>query len=199
MIVEILSGILTVIVVRSFGLSLETIFYLYLLYSLIIVTFIDLEHMIIPNVITIPGIVVGILYGVISTDWNYFADLIRDFSFDLRNIIFIISEVPVLDSLLGTIFGGGFLLIIGLLYKLTRKREGMGMGDVKLLAMIGAFWGWKSIIYVSLISSLFGTIIGIAIVLYKKDDLKYAIPFGPFLSIGAFFYLLAVGFNLRLP
>lgn len=198
MIVEIISGLLTVMAVWSFGLSLETIFYLYLLYSLIIVTFIDLEHMIIPNVITIPGIIVGILYGVISTDWNYFADVIRDFSFDLRNIIFIISEVPVLDSLFGTIFGGGFLLIIGLLYKLTRKREGMGMGDVKLLAMIGAFLGWKSIIYVSLISSLFGTIIGIAIVLYKKDDLKYAIPFGPFLSIGAVFYLLAVGFNLRL-
>ena len=69
------------------------------------------------------------------------------------------------------------------------------MGDVKLLAMIGAFLGWKSVLFVALVSSFIGTIVGISIILYKKGDLKYAIPFGPFLSIAAAIYCFTGGFS----
>jgi len=98
----------------------------------------------------------------------------------------------------GIIIGGGVLFLIAFLYVLIRKREGMGMGDVKLLAMIGAFLGWKGVIFVMLVSSLIGTVVGLSVIAYKKGDLKYALPFGPFLSLAAVIYLFAGGFVFRI-
>ena len=81
--------------------------------------------------------------------------------------------------------GGGSLFLVATLYQWWFKREGMGGGDVKLLAMIGAFLGWKSVILTILLSSLIGSITGMIIMVLKGKDFKYAIPFGPFLSLGA--------------
>jgi leader peptidase (prepilin peptidase)/N-methyltransferase len=193
LIVEVLSGIICVLLVWEFGITLHTFFYLIFLFCLVVVTFIDLEHMIIPNVITIPGIVIGIAYGVIRTDWSNLTTLLTDSNAHAHRIVSIIGNQPVFDSIFGAILGGGLLYLIAVLYLTLRKREGMGMGDVKLLAMIGAFLGWKSIIYVTLISSVLGTIVGLAIIAYKRGDIRYALPFGPFLSLAAALYLFISG------
>jgi leader peptidase (prepilin peptidase) / N-methyltransferase len=187
--VEILSGIICVLSVWKFGITLQTFFYLILLFCLVAVTFIDIEHMIIPNVITIPGIFIGILYGVIRTDWGNLMIILTDSNSHPYNIASIIGSQPAFDSIFGAMLGGGVLYLIALLYLILRKREGMGMGDVKLLAMIGAFLGWKSIIYVILIGSVLGTIVGLAIIVYKRGNIRYALPFGPFLSLAAALYL----------
>lgn len=193
LIVEVLSGIICVLLVREFGITLQAFFYLIFLFCLVVVTFIDIEHMIIPNVITIPGIFIGIVYGIIRTDWGNLTTFLTDSDAHPYKIVSIIGSQPVFDSIFGAILGGGLLYLIALLYLTLRKREGMGMGDVKLLAMIGAFLGWKSIIYVTLISSLLGTIVGLAIIVYKRGDIRYALPFGPFLSLAAALYLFISG------
>jgi leader peptidase (prepilin peptidase)/N-methyltransferase len=86
---------------------------------------------------------------------------------------------------LGILLGGGSLFVVATFYQWLFKREGMGGGDVKLLAMIGAFLGWDAVILTILLSSLIGSITGIIIMVLKGKDFKYAIPFGPFLSLGA--------------
>jgi len=112
-------------------------------------------------VISLPGIVVGILGSLVVPENSFWV------------------------SLIGTISGGGSLFLVAIAYQWLFKREGMGGGDVKLLAMIGAFLGWKAVILTIFLSSLIGSIIGIVVMLFKGKDLKFAIPFGPFLSLGA--------------
>jgi len=198
LIVEILSGIICALSVWEFGITLQTFFYLIFLFCLVVVTFIDIEHMIIPNVITIPGIFIGIVYGVARTDWGNLTTLLTDSNAHTYRIASILANQPAFDSIFGAILGGGLLYIIALIYFILRKREGMGMGDVKLLAMIGAFLGWKSIIYVMLISSVLGTIVGLAIIAHKRGNMKYALPFGPFLSLAAALYLFISKAYLRI-
>ncbi len=195
LIVEFLTGLTCVLLVWKFGLTLETLFYFIFISSLIVITFIDLGHMIIPNVITFPGIVVGIIFSVLSTDWGLARAIFHSSQLDLRSVLYILNGVPVVDSLFGVILGGGILYLIGFLYQTIRKREGMGMGDVKLLAMIGAFLGWKGVIFVAFVSSLIGTVVGISIILYQRGDMKYAIPYGPFLSLAAIIYCYTGGFS----
>jgi len=149
-----------------YGVSLSYFVYFSFTAALIVVTFIDLEHMIIPDSITFPGIATGIAL-----------------SFFLPNATF-------LDSLIGTVVGGGSLLLVAGGYYFLTRNEGMGLGDVKLLAMMGAFLGWKSILFIIMVGSFSGVLVGIPIMLFKKKGRKYAIPFGPFLSLGAVSYLL---------
>ena len=144
-----------------FGLSWSYLFYFVFVASLIVITVIDLFHQIIPDVISLPGIGVGLLASLI------------------------VPDLPFLNSLIGMLLGGGSLFVVATLYQWLFKREGMGGGDVKLLAMIGAFLGWKAVILTILLSSLIGSITGIIVMVAKGKDFKYAIPFGPFLSLGA--------------
>jgi len=121
---------------------------------------IDLEHRILPDLITLPGIVLGFaLSFFMPPGW--------------------------LDSLLGIILGGGSLWLIGEVYFRLRHEEGMGFGDVKMLAMIGAFLGWKLMLLTLVLSSFLGSVIGLAMIAIRLGDLKYALPFGSFLAIGA--------------
>jgi leader peptidase (prepilin peptidase)/N-methyltransferase len=89
------------------------------------------------------------------------------------------------------LLGGGSLYVVASVYHLVTKREGMGGGDIKLLAMIGAFIGWKGVLFTILCSSFIGSIVGVTLMLISsKADSKYAVPFGPFLSLGAIIYVL---------
>lgn len=196
-VVELITGLLFLATVWEFGLGIETLFYLLLISSLIAITFIDLEHKIIPNVISYPGIVVGILYSALITDWNNFGQAIQAFN-ETQNFFSLLRELPILDSIFGIILGGGILLLTAYLYKALKKRDGMGMGDVKLLAMIGAFFGWEGVLFVIFLGSILGSVIGISIIIAKKGDLKYALPFGPFLSIAAVVYIFTGGFKVFL-
>ena len=144
-----------------FGPSLSYLFYFSFVAALIVITGIDLYHQIIPDVISLPGIGVGLLASLV------------------------IPQINFLDSLIGALLGGGSLFIVATLYQWLFKREGMGGGDVKLLAMIGAFLGWKAVILTILLSSLIGSITGMIMMVLRGKDFKYAIPFGPFLSFGA--------------
>ena len=197
-IVEILTGLLFLATVWSFGLTTQTLFYLIFLSSIVAITFIDLEHMIIPNVITYPGIIVGILYNALKTDWDNSSESISKFSFGIQDFFSLLNELPILNSLFGVILGGGILLVIAYSYEIIKKRQGMGMGDVKLLAMIGAFFGWEGVLFVIFLGSILGSVIGISIIIAKRGDLKYALPFGPFLSIAAVIYIFTGGFKLFL-
>jgi leader peptidase (prepilin peptidase)/N-methyltransferase len=159
--IEGITAFSSLVLLMRFGLSLTYITYFAFVAALIVITVIDLYHQIIPDVISLPGIGVGLLASLI------------------------IHQITFLDSLVGTLLGGGSLFLVATLYQWLFKREGMGGGDVKLLAMIGAFLGWKAVILTILLGSLIGSIIGIIIMVLKGKDFKYAIPFGPFLSLGA--------------
>ena len=127
---------------------------------------IDLEHQILPNVITLPGIAVGVLLSLIAPPgWK--------------------------DALIGVLLGGGVLYAIAGAYYLWRREEGMGMGDVKMLAMIGAFLGWKAVLVTLVLSSFAGAIIGVALMAVQRGTMKFALPFGTFLAIGAIVAMFA--------
>ena len=96
-----------------------------------------------------------------------------------------------LDALYGVLLGGGVLFVIAYGYQLIMKREGMGGGDIKLLAMIGAFTGFKGVLFSLIGGSIIGTLVGIPLMLIKKENTQYAIPFGPFLSLGALIFLFS--------
>lgn len=133
--------------------------------SLLVITFIDLKHFIIPDVITYPGIPVGIIASWFLTD------------------------VGIRDSIIGAIGGFLFLLFVAEFYRLLTGREGMGGGDIKLAGMIGAFTGWQGILFTVFAGALVGSIIGSLYLLLKKKESSTPIPFGPFLSLGAIVYL----------
>ncbi len=145
----------------QFGISWSYLFYFAFLSSLIVITVIDLYHQIIPDVISLPGIAVGLIAS------------------------FILPQLTFLNSLIGLLLGGGTLILVATFYHWLFKREGMGGGDIKLLAMIGAFLGWKAVVLTILLGSLVGSLIGVVVIMIKGKNLKYAIPFGPFLSFGA--------------
>jgi leader peptidase (prepilin peptidase)/N-methyltransferase len=139
----------------SFGLSA----------ALIVIAFIDLDHRIIPDLVSLPGIVIGFLLALFG------------------------ASLTVKDSLIGLLAGGGSLYVVALVYEALTKREGMGGGDVKLLAMIGAWLGWKAILFTLFFASLSGTLIGGGVMLIHKQGRHYAIPFGPFLAFSALAYV----------
>ena len=149
--------------------------YFYLLYfcllvaPLVAVIFIDLSHRIIPDSISLPGIVVGVLVHYLDTHPFY-------------------SKEALLQSFLGILVGGGFLFLVAFAYERIKKREGLGGGDVKLAAMLGAFFGWQAVLMILLIASISGSIIGLVVVFLKKDW-GYAIPFGPFFALAAYIQL----------
>lgn len=191
--VELISGILAFLLYTRYGFTIDFIFYSLLAFALIAITFIDLEHMIIPNIITFPGIAAGVFFSMIKTEWSLMPDILK--AIDLSNIAGIISSVPVFSSVFGMILGGGILFSIAYVYQLLRKVEGMGMGDVKLLAMLGAFLGPGGVVFIIFVSSLLGTLVGITLMIRNKGDLKYAIPYGPFLSLAAIIFMFTGSLN----
>lgn len=159
--VEGITAVSSLFLIIKFGPSLSYLLYFAFVAALIVITVIDLYHQIIPDVISLPGIGMGLLASLL------------------------IPQITFSNSLIGILLGGGSLFIVATFYQWLFKREGMGGGDVKLLAMIGAFLGWKAVLLTILLSSLIGSVTGILMMVVKGKDFKYAIPFGPFLSLGA--------------
>ncbi|MBI5560733.1 MAG: prepilin peptidase [Deltaproteobacteria bacterium] len=166
--VEVLTGFMALFLYGRFGLTPIVFVYFLLIASLIVITFIDLSHRIIPDVISLPGIAAGIiLSGLLSYPAMY---------------------PGVIDSRAGILAGGGILLIISVFYSLLTGHAGMGGGDVKLLAMVGAFLGWRGVFFTLFAGSLAGAAMGLILMLFWGKKSKYAVPFGPFLSFGAAAY-----------
>ena len=163
--VELMNGIVAVALLFKFGLSVESFVYFVFISSLIVITFIDLDHQIIPDIITLPGIPMGLIAS------------------------FALPTITLKASALGLLIGGGSLWFVAWAYNLIAHRDGMGGGDIKLLAMIGTIIGWKGVIFTIFASSVIGSCVGITMMLIKNKNMKFAIPFGPFLSIGAIAYV----------
>ena len=164
--VEAVTGIFSLALFLKLGASLEYVFFLLFGAALVAIAFIDLHHKIIPDALSLPGIVAGFAFSLIPS-----------------------SPLSWMDSLIGIIGGGGFLLLVGIAFEKITGREGMGMGDVKMLAMIGAWMGWRSLLFIILLSSLAGSLIGGAMLVLSRQGARARIPFGPFLALGTLFYL----------
>ncbi|GMR04798.1 MAG: A24 family peptidase [Thermodesulfobacteriota bacterium] len=163
--VELLTGFSAIALFMWFWPAPEVFFYFAFLCALIVITFIDLEHRIIPDVISIPGVVIG--FGA----------------------SFFTAAPGPLGSLIGIVLGGAVLMSIAAAYYFITGKEGMGGGDIKLLAMIGAFVGWKGVLFTLFSASLIGAVFGVAIIVISGKGGKYALPFGPFLAAGAAVYI----------
>ncbi|RNC69870.1 MAG: prepilin peptidase [Desulfuromonadales bacterium] len=163
--VELLNGLLTLALFLKFGPSPTFLVLFVFCSALMAITFIDLDHQIIPDVISLPGIAVGFACS------------------------FVLPWLGWKSSLIGIVAGGGSLLLVAWLYEFLTKKEGMGGGDIKLLAMMGAFLGWRAVPFIIFASSLIGSVIGVTLMLVQKKDGKLAIPFGPFLAAGAVLYI----------
>lgn len=150
---------------QHFGLTILLPIYFVFCAALLAIICIDLQHQIIPDVISLPGIVIGFALSFVNplVTWQ--------------------------DAGLGVLFGGGSFYLLALVYYLLTKREGMGGGDIKLLAMIGAFLGWQSLPFVVFGSSLLGTVVGVGAMVKQRKGGKTIIPYGPFLAIAALLYL----------
>jgi len=177
-IVELLTAIMFVALFAHFGLSYDFFFYMILVCALIVATFIDIQHRIIPDEISLGGMILGFILSAIK-------------GFNLKPITYNLK--PTIDSFLGIIIGGGIIYLTGkifdLIYFKLLKRppiqgetESMGGGDVKLLAMIGAFLGWQKAVVTFLLAPFLGVVIGVINLIVKKD---HTIPYGPFLSLAA--------------
>lgn len=166
---ELFMGVAFGLTFHAVGYSYTLIEYLYFVFALITCAFIDLDHMILPDKFTLSGIVIGLVGALANPE--------RSFT----------------ESILGVLMGGGFLWAVAYLYYAFRGREGMGGGDIKLLAWIGAVLGWQSIPVIILFSSVVGSLVGIILAIRTKGGMKYAIPFGPFLVAATLFYIFIDG------
>lgn len=159
--IELLHGLGYLFILHQFGYSVQALVYAVLFSSLVVVTFIDLSHQIVPDVITLPGMVLGLIAA--ST---------------------VLPPGPI-NSLIGLFLGGGLFYLVAILSIALLKKEGMGGGDIKLIAMIGAFLGWKGMLLTIFLAALAGSIIGLFLVFIRGRDRAEPIPFGPFLALGA--------------
>jgi leader peptidase (prepilin peptidase) / N-methyltransferase len=163
--VELLTGLLAAANVATFGLTAAAAGYFVFSAALITIIWIDIHHQIIPDVISLPGIILGFCLSFVSPllSWQ--------------------------ESLIGLLVGGGIFYAISYAYYLIRKQEGLGGGDIKLLAMLGAFLGWQSLPFIIFASSVTGSIAGLVAMRYQRKGGATKIPFGPFLALCGLIYL----------
>ena len=147
--------------------------YWLVLWGLILGTFVDLEHYILPDRVTIGGMVAGVVLSPLVPELHFTASW----------------STALLRSVLGLAVGFGGLWLIAILGELAFKKEAMGFGDVKLMGAIGAFFGWKAVLFVLLSASLFGSIVGVGLIVLGKRQLQGRIPFGPFLALGTLLWM----------
>lgn len=169
-VVEATASLLTAAAVAVHGLSSQLLFILPIVYIIILLSFIDSRIRILPNQINLAGIMIGVCYA------------------------FFREEFTPVDALLGILTGGGFSAVTAFLYQATRAHEGLGLGDVKLLAFFGSFAGWDGVLLIIMSGSLMGAIWGMytALSAKKEDVMRHEIPFGPFLGLAALGYLFFV-------
>lgn len=173
--VELLTAACAFMSLMQFGLTPTGAVVFFFSCALIVITFIDYDYFIIPNLITYPGTAVGIALGLFC-EWQpyYFFAPVTD---------------GVMTSALGVLAGGGFLYLVSEVYFRIRKMDGLGMGDVKLLAMTGAVFGPECALFTIFMGSLVGSLLGVVLVLLGGKRYSQHIPFGPYLALGTILYL----------
>ena len=169
-IVELLTALFFLIEYFYYGLTFTTVLLFILTLGLIIIFFIDLKHFIIPDVITFPLIIIGFL---------------KSFDPNLNEIF-----PNYINSLIGGCFGYGIIWGIIFFYKKLKNKEGMGLGDAKLLAVVGFWFGLESVPFVILLSSVIALLVVLPDLIRKTKKMSTQIPFGPYIIIGNLIYLL---------
>lgn len=182
--VELVTGLLFYACAAQWAFTPPTFVNSLFLALLVALVFVDYQHQILPNVVTIPGTIAGILLSPFQAEGAYHDILTVAAASALRPDGFE-NLLPWVGSVLGALIGGGILFVVGFAYKLVRKRHGLGMGDVKMMAMVGAFLGWRSALLTIFAASLAGSIIGLFLVLFQGKSLQHKLAFGTFLGIGA--------------
>ena len=193
--VELFTGICFLLVHVIFkGPNFSSITYTFVAACLIVITFIDLDHFIIPDVITIPGMIIGLLCSLILV---YSPQMPTPFIAEPGYfMVWSGKYLPLVNSVIGLLFGGGILLLIAVIAKAIVKKDAMGGGDIKLLAFVGSFIGWKLVLLTLIFASFIGSIVGGIVLLQlriKNRDTPitgHYIPFGPYLAMGTFLALL---------
>ncbi len=160
--VEVLSGLIPVLIYSVYGVGTALAVYWPVACALLVIAFIDLDLKIIPDKVTLPGLVAGLVVSPLAG----------------------LTTLP--ESLIGAVVGGGVLYLIGLLGAAAFRKESMGGGDIKLAAMMGAFLGWKAVLLMLFIAFFVGAVAGIAVMARGGKRADHTIPFGPFLALGSF-------------
>jgi len=142
--------------------------------GLILGTFVDFEHLIIPDRVTLGGIVAGLIFSALVPTLHGHTDRI----------------LALLLSTLGAAMGGALLWTMAVLGKIMFRKDAMGMGDIKLVAAIGAFFGTKAVLFTIFVSSLIGSVVGITLVLSRRKSMQSKIPYGPYLALAAVIWML---------
>ncbi|NJK92877.1 MAG: prepilin peptidase [Blastochloris sp.] len=173
--VEALTALLTVWIWNSHSPALALV-YIVFSYALIVATFIDIDHFIIPDEISLGGCLAGLLASFLLPE-------LQGTQFHFQ---------ALLNSLLGLLFGGGLLLGIAVIGTFLLRKDAMGMGDVKLIAAMGAFFGWQAPLFIIAVSSVAGSVIGIGMMIQQQKRLGFGLkmPFGPFLALAAILWML---------
>jgi len=176
-IVELITGLLFLALYLKFGLTINLLIYAVFTLCLLIMGFIDIDTYLISDVIVLPGIAVGLLFSVFFPRMHYGLTKVESIWY----------------SLIGILVGCGILIFLAMVGKLLFRKEAMGGGDIKLLAMIGGFLGWKSVFITIFFASLLGTIISLTLIALKKKKMEDYVPFGPYLGLGAIIALFYKG------
>jgi len=163
-VLELLMGVSWAALAWHFGPTLVLLEALVLFFLLWVLNFIDLETGLLPDVLTFPGIALGLVFSWWLGDWQ--------------------------DGLIGAIVGYGIFWLVARVFLLLTGREGMGYGDFKLLAMLGAFMGWQALPFIVFASSLVGAVVGSAFLLLARRGFRAEIPFGPYLALAGMVWFL---------
>ena len=180
--VELLNGLSYAWIIHELKFGGEALLLMALCSSLIVITFIDFDHQIIPDAITLPGMLVGLTLA------PFFMSMLGDtLPFHLGRLLPHTSPylTGFINSFVGLLLGGGPLLAIGWIWEKLRHIEAMGGGDVKLMGMVGSFFGWKGALLTIMLGALVGSVVGLVLIIFKRHTMEKVIPFGPFLALGA--------------
>ncbi|MCM8820731.1 MAG: prepilin peptidase [Candidatus Omnitrophica bacterium] len=177
-VVELITGLLFLGLYFKFGMTIQLLIYIFFTLCLLIMGFIDIDTYLISDVIVLPGIVIGFLCAIFFPEMHY--DMTRVGS--------------IWYSFTGILVGSGILIFLAMIGRLLFKKEAMGGGDIKLLAMIGAFLGWKCVFITIFFASLLGTLISLTLIGLKRKKMEDYVPFGPYLGLAAIISVFYKGF-----
>ena len=190
--VELLTAALWVAVAWNDGISVRLPFDLVFVSAMLALVFIDAEHMILPNVITYPGIVFAVVARLaipFLTRTPHFDDLPSLINGPFADMPIWVASLG--GAVIGALVGGGSLWLMGWIWEKLRGVEAMGLGDVKMMFMVGAYLGWRLTILTIFVGVLSGSIIGVALMARQRErNMQMLLPFGIFLGIGAVVALL---------
>ena len=172
--VELLTGILFTLLWLSYPYSPLLLPYGTLIFGLILASFVDLDHMWLPDRVTIGGMIIGPLFSMLFPEMHGVSTPVAG----------------LLHSLIGLAVGFGLFWSIGFFGRLILKKDAMGFGDVKLMGTLGAFLGWQAVLFITFFASLIGSVVGLTLMAMKKEELQSRLPFGPYLATAATVWIL---------